>query len=144
MLYLQSCFLVLCRSIHSSPADTFPSSGPSVRAHGCRILGISKHVGLWLTSSPGHWRWGPPGWPLLGWEARRPCAQLTCTSRPTTALFQGLTLLTQKEAVGQVLGRVIEIQSTLQNDLFDIPSRKLLFVELIIHSCIHEKNTINA
>ena len=37
---------------------------------------------------------------------------------------------------------LIEIQSTLQNDLFDIPSRKLLFVELIIHSCIHEKNTI--
>lgn len=34
---------------------------------------------------------------------------------------------------------LIEIQSTLQNDLFDIPSRKLLFVELIIHSCIHEK-----
>lgn len=36
-------------------------------------------------------------------------------------------------------GWLIETQNISQNDLFDIPSRELLFVELIIHSCIHEK-----
>lgn len=41
-------------------------------------------------------------------------------------------------------GWLIEIQNILQNDLFDIASRELLFVEPIIHSCIHEKNTIKA
>lgn len=35
-------------------------------------------------------------------------------------------------------GWLIEIHNMLQNDFFEIASRELLFVELIIHSCIHE------
>lgn len=148
---LWSCFLVVLIDPFTSSGHFF-SNGPSTRASGSRNLRISKDVcwsktvGIWLTTSLGLYRghqdepcqearWGEKMGDRLLWLLPWPVSPVQDCSDSKCWLCWSW-----RKQWGKCYGEwLIEIQSTLQNDLFDIPSRKLLFVELIIHSCIHEK-----